>query len=373
MKQDIKNTTDNKPPRLPLPAPALEHHAKTLFGPMREWRSQRRMPPVLLLSGQPGVGKRSIAFFLSQWVLCEKSGFQSEYRADPANGDARHQESAAPDSDPVPCGECTSCKKALHGSWIDFTEIEAEDDTFRIDQFRKLKATQGFGAHEGAYRIILIADADRMTTQAANSVLKLLEETPKGWIFLLTATDPTLLLPTLVSRCQTLRLKPFSKEALHALLAESGIEDGKLQVCVELAQGSWGRAFAWAQSEAWERRKMVVDFLHDPKAFLNSLVEMAAQDPKNMDQMLDQIESLMAELIQWSLREEAPADYRWLNADASNVLTERAKQASKAGLAPSRDRWIACVERIARARIELQAPINRKLLAQDVLLPFLAQ
>ena len=81
------------------------------------------------------------------------------------------------------------------------TEITAEIDSeegvtstgaLKIDQFRRLKETAGYGAHEGSHRVILIPNADRMTTQAANSVLKILEEPPRGWVFILTASDPTL-------------------------------------------------------------------------------------------------------------------------------------------------------------------------------------
>ena len=112
------------------------------------------------------------------------------------------------------------CQRALKGSWVDFTEIRPEDEeegrpgSLKIDQFRKLKESQGFGAHEGGYRIFLIPDADRMTPQAANSVLKILEEPPKGWIFFLTASDPTLVLPTVLSRCQSLKLRPFDPDTL---------------------------------------------------------------------------------------------------------------------------------------------------------------
>ena len=68
-----------------------------------------------------------------------------------------------------PCGECVQCTRALKGSWVDFTEIRPENaeegstGSLKIDQFRKLKETLGFGAHEGGYRIFLIPDADRMT------------------------------------------------------------------------------------------------------------------------------------------------------------------------------------------------------------------
>src|SRR6185312_5189559 len=99
-----------------------------------------------------------------------------------------------------------------------------------------------FGSHEGSYRIFLIPNADRMTPQAANSVLKILEEPPRGWIFFLTASDPTLLLATVLSRCQQLKLRPMPLETIQELLSEAGILGEKQKVAASLSQGSWGRA-----------------------------------------------------------------------------------------------------------------------------------
>ena len=72
-----------------------------------------------------------------------------------------------------PCGKCGNCQRALSQAWIDFQEISADVEegatgSVKIDQFRELKETLGFGAMAGTYRITLIRDADRMTPQAAN-------------------------------------------------------------------------------------------------------------------------------------------------------------------------------------------------------------
>jgi hypothetical protein len=356
---------------------------------MKEWRAKKRVPPVLLLTGLPGVGKRSMAWHLSQWILCEKNGLNKSQD----DGQDSLFGMGAPavttevdlESPPRPCGECSNCLKALHGTWIDFTEIVSGDDAdegaggaLKIEQFRKLKSSMGFGGHDSAYRIVLIPDADRMTIQAANSVLKLLEEPPAGWVFLLTAADSTLLLPTIVSRCQTIRLKPFPRETIEELLRLEGIDEKKIPICAELAQGSWGKALAWTQQETWEKRKLVVDFLSDPKTHLNAMVDWASFEPRNLDRMIDQLESLASDLIRWSLSGVTPSaapgnpeNYRWVNSDARTALVQNAKHALKIGHERARARWLTHSERLARARVELQAPLNRKLLAQDLLMPWL--
>jgi hypothetical protein len=288
------------------------------------------------------------------------------------------------DSDePGPCGECSSCQRALKGNWVDFTEIlpaDSEDGnpstgTLKVDQFREIKQRLGFGAHEGAYRIVLIPNADRMTIQAANSVLKLLEEPPPGWLFFLTASDPTLVLPTILSRCQQLRLRPFQASELEDLLGLSGINPTRAKICAELAQGSWSKALSIASDEMWEHRQTLFGFLKEPASGLSALVDWGAQEPKHFELLVDQLEQLTSELIRWSVSPwaENPDGYPWANSDGRHALVAHAKAALKrqGSTALARELWIDRAERLARARQEALAPLNRKLLIQDLLLPWL--
>lgn len=362
----------DSPRVLPLPELVIRHHGQTFHGPMGGWLSQGRLPPVLLLTGLPGVGKRSMGYFLAQWIFCEKVGLNGPIEPSGPPLMDRFQ----------PCDECQSCRKALHGSWIDFTEITSEggssDDeaasgaSLKIDQFRQLKATLGFGAHGGNYRIVLIPNAERMTVQAANSVLKFLEEPPPGWIFLLTASDPTLLPPTMLSRCQAIRLRPFSPETLLELLSLEDVDPKRREISALLAQGSWGKAWSWTEEEVWKRRKTVLEFLQEPVTALGALVDWASESPRNMDRLIDQLESLTADLIQWSLQPsfQAVESHRWLNSDAGPALLARARQALRA---PDRARtfWIARALQLAEARQKLLAPVNRKLFSQALLIPWL--
>ena len=307
---------------LPVPLPALEHHLQAMRAPMEEWLANKRVPPVLLLTGQDGVGKRTIAHYLAQWIFCEKTGFTSAAQAAQNSGDSDDSPGfgadlfggasspapvAAADADPLPpCGECVQCIRALKGSWVDFGEIRPENaeeggsSSLKIDQFRKLKESLGFSAHEGGYRIFLIPDADRMTPQAANSILKILEEPPRGWIFLLTASDPTLVLPTVLSRCQSLKLRPFDTETLKKLLSASGIVGEKQKLGAALGGGSWGRALALASDKISEHRQLLFDFLERPQGALSALVDWAAQGDSNYRLLSDQLELICLDLIRWS-------------------------------------------------------------------------
>lgn len=383
---------------LPVPAPWVEHHfTSALQAPMREWAEKKRIPPVLLLTGPAGVGKRSMAYWLSQWVLCERGPFS---RQDPASGEEGDLFGGAllgappaatqPSALPAPCGECRSCERAVSGSWVDFTEVGAESEgaegasggtrdgtgALKVDQFRRLKGSLGFAGHEGSHRITLIPNADRMTVQAANSMLKLLEEPPPGWIFLLTASDPSLMLPTVLSRCQMLRLRPIPRKPLLELLAGAGVPESRRRVCAELSQGSLGKALQLAADEAWEKRAAIFRFLQDPAAHLNELVDWASGSATFFELMLDQLEQLASELVRFSLAPEgAPAEgYPWISSDGKQALAAHAAGVLgrySGSRSAAREHWLALSERLARARQESLAPLNRKLLVQDLLMPWL--
>lgn len=366
-----KEKNEARPPSLPLPAPVLHHHGRTLFGPMVEWRTRGHVPPVLLLTGLDGVGKRSVGQWLAQWILCRESGFARPEESTASLFGEVSAPAPPPEGDPRPCGQCTSCSRALSGSWLDFAEILPEEDseTLKIDQFRELKAKLGFGAHEGPLKITMIPDADRMTPQAANSMLKLLEEPPPGWAFFLTASDPSLVLPTVLSRCQVLRLKPFDPPTLRELLGGSGLEPARLEICAELAQGSWGKALKLATAETWERRGDLLAFLEAPGSTLGALVDWATSEPRHLESLLDQLESLLADLVRASVS-GAP---QWANRDGATALAAQTRRMHGRFGSPAGARafWTERAERLTRIRRESLAPLNRKLLVQDLLMPFL--
>lgn len=349
------------------------HHAPSLEPSMREWKARDRVPPVLLITGKNGVGKRTVTHWLSGWMQCHVNGWlpQSE-TTDTGEVDffgattTPRPENSAQKLEP--CGACPACLKSAHGTQVDRVEIlpEADSNALKIDQFRDLKSRLGFGAHESAFRVVLIPRAHRMTTQAANSLLKLLEEPPTGWVFMLTAPDTSLLLPTLVSRCQTLRLRPLPPTVIESVLLNRGVASERARLLSQISEGSLGRALSSLQESAVERRSQVFEFLGQPAPLLTPLVEWAASD--GLDPLLDQLESLTHDLIRASTFESAQAP-QFANSDGQLSLQRHFDKKIRAqGLPRARNFWVSRSEDVQRARGVSHTPVNRKILVQDLLL-----
>lgn len=188
------------------------------------------MPHALLLAGPPGVGKRAFAEALAARMLCERA--QGEQTA---------------------CGECASCRLIAsdnHPDWLvvrpeALEESEESDDgadegdgkakstQIRIGQVRTVVDRLGVGAHQGGYRVVMLYPAEAMNVDAANSLLKSLEEPPSSTLFLLVSDHPRKLLPTIRSRTRVLGFhQPPTDEAL-AWLAGQGVPnaDDALALC----------------------------------------------------------------------------------------------------------------------------------------------
>ena len=338
-------------PLLPIFPELWDHHAVTLRPLLKDWRDSDRIPPVLLLTGPQGIGKQRVVAHLAQTLFCHRTAFQSppeersiDFFQTPdssvSTGSASHSLE--------PCGECPACQKALSHNWVDYLEIahDAEDGekgTLKIEQFRALKERQGYSGFDGEHFIVHIKDADRMTIPAANSLLKILEEPPRGWIFFLTAPDPSLVLPTILSRCQRLRLKPLPIPTVEALLTRLEAPADRRAACARESQGSIERAILLAQDDPWHQRSEISSFLRDPAHHFAPLLEWAVQSQENLELLMDRLEQeLHAQLL--SPQSIEPLHLEFL---------------------------LGRFERVNRLRVESLAPLNRKILVQDLLSPWL--
>jgi DNA polymerase III subunit delta' len=185
-----------------------------------------RIPHAILLSGMRGIGKSALAHEFATLLNC----------LNPQGTDS--------------CDACTSCRKMKDGHHPDLLRVTSDGAYIKIDQVRSLKQRAAFRPFEGKWRVVIIEDAQNLREEAGNALLKLLEEPPRQNLFILTALEPQMLLPTVVSRCCHIRLQPLEQASIaHHLTTSIGLHPLRAQTIAALAQGSLDRARLLAQPD----------------------------------------------------------------------------------------------------------------------------
>jgi DNA polymerase-3 subunit delta' len=183
-----------------------------------------RMSHAYLFSGPPQIGKTTMAQAFAQAVNC--------VGAEP------------------PCGVCSSCRRIAAGIHPDVRVVRAEGTSIKIDQIRELQREAALSPVEGRWRVYIVRQMELATTEAANCLLKTLEEPPARVILILTTSDQDALLPTIVSRCQIFTMHPLPIEKVRAVLSERGIDDGRARLLARLSMGRLGWAINAASDPA---------------------------------------------------------------------------------------------------------------------------
>lgn len=161
------------------------------------------------------------------------------------------------DGSEPPCGQCRSCQRILEGKCADVAHLGLDSRTeIGIDDIRGLQRLASLPPYEGKYKVFIIDDAEYLSTEAANSLLKILEEPPPGVVWLLLAAEEERLLPTVVSRCQRLDVKPVPSEGVQEMLVNHyGVDAGIATLLARLCHGCPGWALsALANDDVLEQR-----------------------------------------------------------------------------------------------------------------------
>ena len=207
--------------------------------------SMNKVSHAYLFGGESGSGKKMMASLFAMTLQCEKHGVE-------------------------PCMECPSCKKAQSQNHPDIIYVKHEKpNTISIDEIREqLINDVMIKPYSSPYKIYIIDEAQKLTLQAQNALLKTIEEPPAYAVFLLLTENAEMLLPTINSRCVMLKLRNIKDTLIRKYLMENlEIPDYKADMCSAFAQGNVGRAIMLANSEHFneirEEAVQLLKHIHD--------------------------------------------------------------------------------------------------------------
>ncbi len=228
-----------------------------------------------LLAGQEGTGKEQLARIMASLLMCEDPNLHDEL--------------------PHPCGKCSHCGKLSRGTHPDLHVTVPDGAFIKLAQIHELQKNISYPPLEAKNRAVLILHAHKMNREAANALLKTLEEPPENTFLILTSKGVSSLLPTIVSRCQHISCAGVALEDIAELVRqEHEISEDMAIICARLSDGSLTRAKEMAVS-GLEFRKLFLAFLSLPdKERFRHFFELSAWISKNNEQYMVALNILKA-------------------------------------------------------------------------------
>ena len=307
--------------------------------------AQDLLPHAFLFTGIEGVGKKSTALTLAKVVNCQDS----------ASGDC--------------CDQCISCRKAASGNHPDIDLIEREGPFIKIEQIRALKHRLRFKPLEGRYRVTVISNSQHLKVEAANALLKVLEEPPADNLIILTAIETTALLPTIVSRCLHLPLQPLAAVEISAHLGKiHSVSPERAAVIARLSGGSLSRAMALLDEKKLGRRNLILEAVAEiHKCRITDLLAAISRwkgDNLDLQQDLEWLKTWIRDLLVQKF--EATDSVGLLNSDLADKIKATAAHMSSYHLLQFFD--LVCTVQGA-----IGYNVNRRLSLETLLLLFHAR
>ncbi len=229
-----------------------------------------RISHAYIISGETGMGKRSLARLFARTLFCEeKSG--------------------------SPCGKCHACKMTAGNNHPDLITVTHEKPTvLSVNEIREqLVSDVGVKPYYGGRKIYLIPDAEKMNVNSQNAILKTIEEPPAYAILILLTSNREVLLPTITSRCVTLELKPLSDSQLKRyLIADRDLSEKDAAAYAAFAHGNIGKAIRISESEDFaERLERTLDFLRHAgeksSSELFAFAKAEASEKEHLEEIVD--------------------------------------------------------------------------------------
>ncbi len=295
--------------------------------------AQGRVGHAYLFGGLAGIGKKTLALAFAQTLNCERSGETKDA-----------------------CGQCPPCRKMLSGSHPDVLQVSTERQFLRIDDVREIQNQMTFRPLDGRLRIVIIDDADKMNEQAANALLKTLEEPTSSNILILISARPYWLPQTILSRCRHLRFNPLSAGLVEKYLVERAQMTGEqASLLANLSGGSIAKALDLNNEEMTVYReeftaRLAATTRTDPMSLI-ALASFLGQDKNDIRQGLEMLKSIFRDALVYK---ETGSVQMVANSDCLGLI------ASLAGRLGGDD-MLQNIARVDRSMETLEMNVNKSL------------
>jgi DNA polymerase-3 subunit delta' len=223
-----------------------------------------------LFAGPPGLGRRTLALRFAQALNC-----------------------TTPLAPGVPCRECRDCKQieGMRHPDVNIIQADSEGGTLKVDQIREVQRALSLKPYQVNYRVALFLRFHEANDNAANALLKTLEEAPGHAVLILTADTPEQLLPTIISRCEIIRLRPLPVAVIEADLIERGVEEERARLLAHISGGRPGYARTLVEDGSLlekreERLNDLQSLLPAPRVEKFSYADKLAKDKDAMRQAI---------------------------------------------------------------------------------------
>lgn len=311
-----------------------------------QWKAQRILKHALesgkishayLFSGPSGTGRMAAAKAFAKALFCTAGGDDA-------------------------CGECLECRKFEHGNQTDLITIAPEGQSIKIDQIRELQRDFSYRNAGTKRKVYMIEQADKMTVQAANSLLKFLEEPVSPVVAILITDNGQAVLPTIRSRTQWVPFLPMSPEAMLEVLLSEGAPPVLARTAVHMSSGLDGARQFLQQNQFAEIRNLVIQLGKESLTRFTAAMITAQQQLFKTD-LAEHTQLLLSMLVIWFkdlIQFQAGRQEHIVFIDQVEWMGKHAFNRSSAG-------WVSCMEHALEAGKRIRANVTPQLAFEQLM------
>ncbi|MGE5329359.1 MAG: DNA polymerase III subunit delta' [Deltaproteobacteria bacterium] len=293
-----------------------------------------------MFEGADGMGKSTLARIFAQAALC------------------RNFEKA-------PCGECSSCTKLSNSNHPDFYTISPKGLSIGVDEVRKLQENIIIKPIESEKKVYIIEQADKMTEQAQNCLLKTLEEPPGDSLLILCVQSTANMLKTIKSRCVSLKFDIYKDEEIKAVLRMHDIDNEEsLELASVFSQGILSKAFLVVSEEFMRVREEIICFLSN---LHGSRIEDLLKTASYLDSKKEFIQHIFDIISSWyrdlAVYKVCGNDRLLINLDKKDIILKNIKNYSERDI-------VQIIKKVEESRRDIRRNVNLPIVIDNMLIGF---